>query len=140
MQEITQFVGNHSILSVVWIILLGAVIFTICQNRFSKVGEVTRNEAITLINKEHAVIVDLRNRNDYREGHIINSLNLTMTDIQSGNVGELGKMKNRPIIVVCAHGIARVPAQNLIKAGFEKVYMLKEGISGWDKENLPLVR
>lgn len=42
---------------------------------------------------------------------------------------------------MCANGTAsREPAENLSKAGFEKVTMLKDGISGWSGENLPLVR
>jgi rhodanese-related sulfurtransferase len=35
---------------------------------------------------------------------------------------------------------AQDPASALIKAGFEKVYVLKDGVSGWSGENLPLVR
>lgn len=141
MQEIMQFVGNHPILSLAWVVLLGAVIFTTFQSRFSKVGDIARGEAIRLINKEDAVIVDLRNRDDYRKGHIANSLNLAASDIKSGNLGELEKAKGKPVIVVCASGTtSRDPAQNLIKAGFERVYVLKEGISGWSGENLPLVR
>jgi rhodanese-related sulfurtransferase len=31
-------------------------------------------------------------------------------------------------------------ASLLLKAGFEKVFVLKEGIAGWSGENLPLVR
>ncbi|KYP95941.1 hypothetical protein BG74_08020 [Sodalis-like endosymbiont of Proechinophthirus fluctus] len=141
MQEIMQFVGNYPILSLVWVVLLGAVIFTTFQSRFSKVGDIARGEAVRLINKEDAVIVDLRKRDDYRKGHIANSLNLAASDIKSGNLGELEKAKGKPVIVVFASGTtSRDPAQNLIKAGFDQVYVLKEGISGWSRENLPLVR
>ncbi|WMQ74045.1 MAG: putative protein YibN [Sodalis sp.] len=141
MQEIMQFVGNHPVLSLEWVILVGSVIFTTFKSRFSKVSDIARSEAIHLINKEDAVIVDLRNRDDYRKGHIVNSLNLAASDIKSGNLGELEKEKGKPVIVVCARGTtSNDSAQNLIKAGFERVYVLKEGISGWSGENLPLVR
>lgn len=140
MKEIIQFVGNHSMLSLAWIVLLGAVIFITFQSWFSKVRDISRIEAIRLINKEYAVIVDLRNREDYRKGHIINSLNLATADIKSGNLSELKKAKDNPVIVVCASGtISRDSAQHLIKIGFKRVYVLKEGISGWSGENLPLV-
>lgn len=141
MQEIMQFVGNHPVLSLAWVVLLGAVIFTTFQIRFSKVNDIARGEAIHLINKEDAIIVDLRNRDDYRKGHIPNSLSLTAADITFGNLDELEKAKGKPIIVVCATGTsARDQAKSLFKAGFERVYVLKEGISGWSAENLPLVR
>jgi rhodanese-related sulfurtransferase len=120
---------------------LVAVIFTTLKSRFSKVNDITRGEAIRLINKEDAVIVDLRSRDDYRKGHIANAVNLTASEIKSGSLGELDKAKTKPVIVVCATGTtSREPAENLYKTGFEQVYVLKEGISGWSGENLPLVR
>jgi rhodanese-related sulfurtransferase len=49
--------------------------------------------------------------------------------------------KAQPIIVVDATGMqAQESASALHKAGFENVTVLKEGISGWSGENLPLVR
>lgn len=141
MQEITQFVSDHPMLCLAWVALLIAVIVTTFKNRFSKVNEISRGEAIRLINKEDAAIVDLRTRDDYRKGHIANALNLTSTEIKGGSLGELEKSKAKPVIVVCATGsTSREPAENLNKAGFERVYVLKEGISGWSGENLPLVR
>ncbi|WP_413726068.1 rhodanese-like domain-containing protein [Sodalis sp. RH16] len=141
MQEIMPFVSDHPMLCLAWVALLIAVIVTTVKTRFSKVNEITRGEAIRLINKEDAVIVDLRSRDDYRKGHIANALNLTSSEVKSGNFGELDKAKTKPVIVVCATGTtSREPAENLNKAGFERVYVLKEGISGWSGENLPLVR
>ncbi|QWA11073.1 rhodanese-like domain-containing protein [Sodalis ligni] len=141
MQEIMPFVSDHPMLCLAWVALLIAVIVTTVKTRFSKVNEITRGEAIRLINKEDAVIVDLRSRDDYRKGHIANALNLTSSEVKSGNLGELDKAKTKPVIVVCATGTtSREPAENLNKAGFERVYVLKEGISGWSGENLPLVR
>ena len=110
LQEIMPFVSRHPILSLAWIALLVAV-------------------------------VDTRSRDDFRRGHLANAINLTASEIKSGSLGELEKHKAQPIIVVCANGTAsREPAENLSKAGFEKVTMLKDGISGWSGENLPLVR
>ncbi len=51
------------------------------------------------------------------------------------------KHKSAPVIVVDGTGMqAQAPANALTNAGFEKVYVLKDGISGWIGENLPLVR
>lgn len=141
MQDIMPFISNHPMLSLGWIALLIAVIFTTFKSRFSKVNEITRGEAIRLINKEDAVVVDLRNRDDYRKGHIASAFNLSAAEIKAGSLGELDKAKGKPVVVVCTSGTtSREPAENLNKAGFERVYVLKEGISGWSGENLPLVR
>jgi len=141
MQEIMQFISRHPILSLAWVGLLAAVLFMTFKGLTSKVKVITRGEATRLINKEDAVIVDVRSRDDFRKGHIANSLNVLPADIKSGNFGELEKHKVQPVIVVCGNGISsQESAALLIKAGFEQVTLLKEGIAGWSGENLPLVR
>ncbi|WP_034918446.1 MULTISPECIES: rhodanese-like domain-containing protein [Erwinia] len=141
MQDIMQFAGNHTILSLAWVVLLVLVIVTTVKGMFSKIKTVSRGEATHLINKEEAVVVDVRSRDDYRRGHISNAINLSAADIKKGSLGELEKHKAQPVIVVCANGTsAGDSASQLNAAGFEKVYILKEGIAGWSGENLPLIR
>ena len=141
LQEIMQFVSRHPILSLAWVVLLVAVIVMTFKSRFSKVKEITRGEVTRLINKEEAVVVDTRSRDDFRRGHIANAINLTASELKAGSYGELEKHKAQPIIVVCANGTSsREPAEHLSKAGFEQVYTLKDGVAGWSGENLPLVR
>ncbi len=95
MQEIMQFVGRHPILSIAWIALLVAVLVTTFKSLTSKVKVITRGEATRLINKEDAVVVDLRQRDDFRKGHIAGSINLLPSEIKANNVGELGGQKKR---------------------------------------------
>lgn len=141
MQEIMQFVSRHPVLSIAWIALLVAVLFTTFKGLASKVKVITRGEATRLINKEDAVVVDLRQRDDFRKGHIAGSINLLPAEVKANNVGELEKHKTKPVIVTDGSGMqAQESANALIKAGFEQVYVLKEGIAGWSGENLPLVR
>ncbi|BCU53511.1 MULTISPECIES: rhodanese-like domain-containing protein [Enterobacter] len=141
MQEIMQFVSRHPILCIGWVVLLAAVLFTTFKGLVSKVKIITRGEATRLINKEDAVVVDLRQRDDFRKGHIAGAVNLLPNDIKANNLGELEKSKSKPIIVVDGTGMqAQAPASELIKAGFERVYVLKDGVAGWSGENLPLVR
>ena len=141
MQEIMQFVGRNPILCIAWIALFGAVLFTTFKGIASKVKVISRGEATRLINKEDAVVVDLRQRDDFRKGHIAGAVNLLPNEIKANNVGELEKRKSTPIIVVDGTGLqAQTPANELVKAGFEKVFVLKDGVSGWVGENLPLVR
>lgn len=141
MQDIMQFVGRHTVLCIAWIALLAVVLYTTFKGLTSKVKVITRGEVTRLINKEDAIVVDLRQRDDFRKGHIAGSVNVLPNEIKANNVGELEKHKTQPIIVVDGSGMqAQEPAAQLLKAGFEKVFVLKEGIAGWSGENLPLVR
>ncbi|MBB3324476.1 MULTISPECIES: rhodanese-like domain-containing protein [Atlantibacter] len=141
MQEIMQFVGRHPILSIAWVALLGAVLFTTFKSLTSKVKVISRGEATRLINKEDAVVVDIRQRDDFRKGHIASALNVLPNEIKANNTGELDKHKAQPVIVVDGNGMsAQESANALMKAGFERVFVLKDGVAGWSGENLPLVR
>ncbi|CAM8003675.1 MULTISPECIES: rhodanese-like domain-containing protein [Atlantibacter] len=141
MQEIMQFVSRHPILSIAWVALLGAVLFTTFKSLTSKVKVISRGEATRLINKEDAVVVDIRQRDDFRKGHIASALNVLPNEIKANNTGELDKHKAQPIIVVDGNGMsAQESANALLKAGFERVFVLKDGVAGWSGENLPLVR
>ncbi len=104
MQEIMQFVGRHPILSIAWIALLVAVLVTTFKSLTSKVKVITRG-VTRLINKEDAVVVDLRQRDDFRKGHIAGSINLLPSEIKANNVGELEKHKDKPVIVVDGSGM-----------------------------------
>ena len=68
MQEIMQFVSRHPVLSIAWIGLLAAVLFTTFKGLTSKIKVITRGEATRLINKEDAVVVDLRQQSFTIEG------------------------------------------------------------------------
>jgi rhodanese-related sulfurtransferase len=141
MQDIMPFVSAHPVLCLAWVALLIAVITTTFKSSFSKVKSITRGEATQLINKEDAQIVDIRPREEFRKGHIAQAHNILVADIKSNNLGEFTKFKTSPVIVVCANGTSSAAAADgLLRAGFERVYSLKEGISGWSGENLPLVR
>ncbi|MFP3014349.1 MAG: rhodanese-like domain-containing protein [Arsenophonus sp.] len=139
--EIIEFINQHSILSITWITLLIYVIVLIFIGLFDKIKNITCNQAIQLINKEEAITIDFRSHSDFCKGHIVNSINLISSEIKDNNIIELEKNKKKPIIVVSVNGIeAYKLAEQLIKCGFERVFILKEGIIGWSKENLPLVR
>ena len=105
MQEIMQFVGRHPILSIAWIALLVAVLVTTFKSLTSKVKVITRGEATRLINKEDAVVVDLRQRDDFRKGHIAGSINLLPSEIKANNVGEQ--------VFVLKEGVAGWAGENL---------------------------
>ncbi|MCO6524630.1 MAG: rhodanese-like domain-containing protein [Candidatus Schmidhempelia sp.] len=140
MSEIRPFIENHPILSMSWIVLLIMVVYLTLKTKLSKVKIITNGKAIQLINNENAIIVDVRSNDDFKRGHITNSYNILPIDIQNGSIKTIEKFKESPIIVVTDLGAALKSGGNLINAGFTNVYTLNDGITGWNNENLPLVR
>lgn len=141
MQDMMEFFRNHPILVVVWVILLFFLLGSLLQGVRSKVKTVTRNEATLHINKHNAVVVDIRTRDEFRSGHISGSVNAPAAEIKKGNTTHLEKYRDTPLIVACVSGLnCQEAAETLSRAGFHDVKVLKDGISGWNSENLPLVR
>jgi rhodanese-related sulfurtransferase len=93
-----------------------------------------------LVNRQQGVVLDVRDKNDFRTGHIVDAINIPHTQIKD-RIGELNAHKGKPVIVVCKLGQnAGLVARSLQQAGFAPVYKLGGGITEWQAEQLPLVK
>ena len=103
-----------------------------------KIKSVGSAEAINLINRESAVVVDVCEPKEYEQGHVPNSINIPLGSLAS-RVNELDKYKDKPVVVACRSGNRSMRgAIALRKNGFESVYSLSGGILAWQKGNLPV--
>lgn len=140
-QQIQQFVANHTIMVVAWVALFVAVLINIYKGITSKISVIDNTQATLLINKEDAVVIDVRSDDEFKHGHIIESVHLLPSDIKANKIQAIEKYKDRAVIITDGNGFsANSVANTLAKQGFSKVYALKEGIAGWHSANLPLVK
>ena len=136
-----EFAHKHTLLTVSWVAIFAMVIYVYFKSATEKFKTVQYSEAIRLINNEDALVVDLRTLDEFQRGHIINSVNLLPSDIKNANLGKIEQHKEKALILVDANGVnASTSAALLSKQGFNKVYVLKEGISAWTGANLPIVK
>lgn len=141
MQEYIAFFQQNMILSLAWVGLLVALIVNIVKSTTAAYKEITTAQTTHLINRENGVVVDIRAKDEYRQGHITDALHILPSDIKQGNLGNLEKHKADPIIVVCKTGQTAQESANLLaKAGFENVSLLKNGLVAWSEANLPLIK
>ena len=98
---------------------------------------VSATDAVQLINRHDAVIVDIREPNEYAASHIINSRNVPLKELDS-RVKELARFKEKPVIVTCDTGNrSRGGVAALKKLGFTQVYNLTGGLGAWQQAGLP---
>lgn len=103
-------------------------------------GGVTPLQATLLINREDAVIVDVREHHEFTAGHLPNSRHIPMGAVEK-RLGEIEKHKSKPVIVVCQSGNRSSSTCNALrKGGFEKVYNLSGGMLAWEQAGLPVTR
>jgi rhodanese-related sulfurtransferase len=94
--------------------------------------------ATEMINREDALLVDVREANEYGAGHILGAKSLPLARLADG-AGELGKKKDRPLIVYCDSGDrAAKAAAALKKHGFTRVANLSGGLGAWRQAGLPV--
>lgn len=140
-QQVQLFASNHSIMVIAWIALFIAVIINIYKGATSKFKVVDHAQATMLVNSQDAVILDVRSDDEFRKGHIINSVHILPNEIKTAKTQSIEKYKTRAVIITDNNGlIAQGLANALSKQGFSKVYALKDGIMGWRGANLPLVK
>jgi len=137
MEQYITFFGNHPMLSAVWVALIVLIVFTTIKMKMSPIKMISPQELTFLVNREGGVVVDIRDEKAFKAGHIIDAKRLK----DKNNFSALESYKDKPIIVVCNAGIsAQSVAAQLLKAGFNKVSVLKGGISAWLNAGLPVVK
>ncbi len=99
---------------------------------------ISPTEATLMVNREDAVVLDVREVGEWNSGHIPNAHHIALAQLDK-RIGELEKFKSRPIVVYCASG-GRSPSAiaALKRAGFEKTFTLAGGVGAWTDANLPL--
>ena len=133
------FAQEHWILSAAFVLLLIAiVIYESIFGQKANANSISPQEAIHLINRKDAVVVDVRRRDAFVRGHIINSAHLPIADLDK-DIKKLHAHKHKPIIVVCAQGTDSAKAASVIsKYEFLDVKILKGGLTAWRNDKLPL--
>ena len=134
--HLIAFATNHYLISGAFVILLALLIAT----ELNKGGKsLSTGELTALVNRDEAVVIDVRPKKDYATGHIVGSLNFPQDKVMS-RTSELEKYKPKTMIIVDAAGQhAGHVASELLKAGFTAA-KLSGGVSSWRGDNLPLVK
>jgi rhodanese-related sulfurtransferase len=95
-------------------------------------------EATQLINRNDALVIDLRSAEEYAKGHILGAKNLPLEELERRS-GELERHKKKPVIVHCADGNrAGGGVAALRKLGFASVSNLSGGYAAWQQAGLPV--
>ncbi|MDO8464462.1 MAG: rhodanese-like domain-containing protein [Gallionella sp.] len=133
-----QFIVNN-ILPISIALFSGAMLlWSVFGNRIRGIKEADCTVALQLINHKNALVLDVRNDEEYKAGHILNSMQIPLGKLNE-RIGELEKYKEQPIVLVCRSGNRSVAACTMLgKSGFSQVYNLTGGIIAWQKANLPL--
>ena len=140
MQQFSTFVINHWQLFLALAIILILIVREPLQRGAHGYLGVGPMEATSLISHQDAIVLDVREDNEFKGGHVLHALHIPSGRV-TDRINELEKYRNRPLIVLCRSGNrSRGVCSILRKRGFETVYNLDGGVLAWQNANLPLTK
>ena len=101
-------------------------------------GALNATGAVQLINREKAVVVDVREPAEFAAGHVTGAKNVPLGELEAKLPGVM-KNKTLPLILVCASGARSGRAAAIAKKlGYEQAQSLGGGLKAWKEANLPV--
>ncbi len=93
-------------------------------------GEINYDQAKKIMNNNtDFILIDVRSKQEYLEGHLISAINIPLYDIEK-NIFNVVEDKNKIIIVYCSSGSRSLRAKEILKQlGFKNVYNIKTNIN-----------
>ena len=136
--EFIQFLQGELLLTGTLFALIILLIVNIYSEKYRKYQVVDTNGAVSLMDDDELLIIDVREEKERKAGFLSNDLNIPMGQVKA-KMDTLDKSKN--ILVYCKSGTRsdRI-ADILSKNDFQKVSSLKGGFNAWLKADLPIQR
>lgn len=140
MEQLLEFAGNHPLLSLGFVAVLLALIWTEIQRRAQGFRELPVAQAVPLINRDDTVVVDVSAAADFNQGHIVGAKHVPLKRFDDPDA-ELQRLKGKSVLVTDKNGqTAARAAVALVKLGAAEVAVLKGGMTAWKGENYPVTR
>jgi rhodanese-related sulfurtransferase len=126
-----------------WVLFLaaftsgGLLVWPLVNKSAGGSSKVSPTEAVQLINREKAVLIDVSENAEYASGHVAGAKNVPLGSLEASN--DLPKNKTLPLVLVCPTGARAARAVALLKKrGFEQTRVLAGGLRAWREANLPV--
>ena len=130
---------QENILLIAVAFVSGAMLLWPYVRRATGGPSVSPSQATQLINREDALVIDVRDPGEYGAGHILGAKNLPLSRLDSGGAELAAKRKDRPLILYCDTGNRSGKAAAALKAqGYTRVLNLSGGMGAWQQAGLPV--
>jgi rhodanese-related sulfurtransferase len=140
MQRLLEFIGHHPYLVAAAVLAAIVVVVYELRARVQAFAALSAAQAVRLMNQGGALVIDLRSKDSFDAGHIVDARNVPAATLES-QADSLKKWRDKNVITYCDNGSnGASAARALIKLGFTKVFNLQGGLNGWVKDNLPLTK
>ena len=135
MEQAFDFINNNWMLVSVWALFLIAFLW---DNNQRSGASISPAQATQMINKQDAMVLDIRDKKDFEAGHLANAKNIPYASLAE-RMSELESAKEHPTVLVCKSGQSVGMAGKTLKQKGFQVFRLSGGMIEWTNQNLPVV-
>lgn len=138
MSQFFEFAVNHWDLFLALAIIIAMIVWTQFAGRLLGYKDCSPAEAIRLMNHEDALLLDVREEKEYKEGYINGAKWIPLGKLQQ-QMGELEAHAGKPIVAYCRSGHRSAKAcALLVRGGHKGPWNLKGGIMAWQSAGMPV--
>lgn len=138
MNQFISFVTRHWELWLLFFALLLAYAALELRDLFRGIRALSPQAVTHLINREDAIILDIRDSSSYAKGHILKAINIPFKELND-KIKTIEQYKSKPVVIAYGNGQPTSTAISLLlKNGFTRISSLKGGMSSWLNANLPV--
>ena len=126
-----------------WVLFLaaatsgGLLLWPLLNQGAGGASKVNATEAVRLINREKAVLIDVSDVTEFAKSHPAGAKSIPLAKLET--TSDLPKNKALPLVVVCPTGTRSARAVAILKKlGFENSKALAGGLAAWRDANLPV--
>lgn len=139
MEDFVQFIIHHWLLSGLFIVLLILLFIEEARTK-GLLGHLSPADLVQLMNREAAVVIDIRDRAAFQEGHIIGAFNFPAAELTK-DFSKLNKHRDKPLVIVCATGQKSAEVAGKLKQqNYAQVHVLSGGMNAWKNAQMPVVK
>lgn len=129
---------NNWLLFIALFIILTLLGMNMIRPRLLGFKEAKPSEVVQLINRDDALVLDVRDDSFFEKGHILNARHIPFGLLEE-RLHELDEYKERPLVVYCETGQQSARAGAVLrKQGFSSTYKLAGGLLAWKSANFPV--
>ena len=134
----SEFVSQNLLWFAALVVIANLIVISFLQGRVKGAKMVSALELPQLQRGGKSTIIDVNEPKDFALSHIPSAVNYPLEAINVDNVALL-KDKSKTVIIACQTGTKSIKAaKSLVQLGFDDVHILRGGLIGWTKENLPV--
>jgi rhodanese-related sulfurtransferase len=140
MNQLVEFASNHWPLVLALVLILGLIAYEETKRSVRGLAKISPADATRLINREGAMVIDLRDKPAYESGHIIDAVHFLPSEFDSSVKKIKSHFKKSIILVGTTPQAAINIGVKLRDAGAEQVSFLTGGMQAWRADNFPIIK